>query len=60
LDAATLKQLDALLFGHDYPDAVLEKIAPHVTAYLEAAAKLRQVPLGETKGAFVMLAGGKR
>jgi len=60
LDAQKLAELDALLFGHDYPPELFAKLAPHVAAYQAAAQRLRAVPLGEGKGAFVMLAGGKR
>lgn len=60
MDPNKLRQIDALLVGNDYPPEVFEKIAPHVGAYLDAAARLRPLPLGAKNGAFVMLAGGKR
>lgn len=60
MDLQQLKELDAVLFNHNYSDEVFAGLLPHVAAYLQLAHRLRSLPLGEVKSATVVVAGGKR
>lgn len=55
-----LRKLDELYGGAGYDTETLTRILPHIIAYVTARALLRDTPLGETAGASVLLAGGKR
>jgi hypothetical protein len=60
LDTIQLQRLDELVGNNQYSEQTYAAILPYVSAYLEAAARLRSLPLAESKGMLVMLAGGRR
>jgi hypothetical protein len=59
-DTPELRRLDELVGDNHYSDETYAGLLPYMAAYLEAAVKLRALPLTETKGMLVMLAGGRR
>jgi hypothetical protein len=59
-DTIQLQRMDELVRDNQYSGETYAAILPYVAAYIDAAAKLRSLPLTETKGMLVMLAGGRR
>jgi hypothetical protein len=53
---AALKQMDALLLGNAYSDATYTAILDQLQGYLSTLSKLRRVPLGEARSAYVLRA----